>query len=158
MSAALLAPLMIQFGSQLMQGLGGYQQANADADAAEINAQIARDNARMELERGEWQAAATRKSASREMGDQRARMVGSGQLMTGSNAAIMAQSAESVEQDVGMTRREAALRALNFNRQAKALEKQASQTRKSAAITGLTSIMGAATNAYMGYKSIPGGA
>ena len=54
MSAALLAPLMIQFGSQLMQGLGGYQQANADAEAAEINAQIARDNARMELERGEW--------------------------------------------------------------------------------------------------------
>lgn len=158
MAAALLAPLMIQFGSQLMQGISGYQQANAEADAAEINAQIARDNAKMEIERGEWQAIATRRSADREISDQRTRMVGTGQLMTGSNAAVLAQSTEAVERDVGMTRREAALRALNFKRQAQALEKQASNTRKMAAVTGLTSILGSATNAYMGYKSIPGGA
>ncbi len=142
---------LVGLGGKALEIGGGWLQGQEEADAAEAQARVARENAKLELERGAWESLATRRQATAQMSQQLTGAKSQGQTLTGSNLAIATKSAMNVEQDVGMIRREAALRAANFQSQAQALETGAKQTRRNAKILSGARILSTAANAYTGW-------
>lgn len=144
---------LVGLGGKALEIGGGWFQGQDEADAAEAQARVARENAKLELERGAWESLATRRQATAQISEQMTGLRSQGQTLTGSNLAIVGKSRQNVEQDVGMIRREAALRAANFENQAKSLEAGARQARRSANILAGTKILSTAANAYTGWGS-----
>lgn len=141
---------LVGLGGKALEIGGGWLQSQDEADAAEAQARIARENAKLEMERGAWESLAARRQATAQRSEQLTGLRSQGQTLTGSNLAIVAKSAENTERDVGMIRRESALRAANFETQASGLEKRARQTRAGGNLLTGTQLLTTAASAYIG--------
>lgn len=92
MSAAVALPLALQAGGQLLASEGA-------AGASEFNADVARAQRRLALQRGKFAEARSREQARRFRGEQRAAVGASGTTFTGSPLLVIAEAAEDAELD-----------------------------------------------------------
>lgn len=129
---------LLSFGTALAKGMGQIQQGYADADALAESARIDEENARFSIYKGESDVTDMRRQQGAFTGQQRAAIAQSGLGEGGTNAALVAQSAEGMERDVGNTRIEAALKATGFQR-------KATQSRSASGASRTAGIIGAGT-------------
>ena len=138
----------LKLGSMALGGLSSIMGGNDEAEAAERQAQIDRENARLALEKGEADVAQLREQGSRFMGEQTAAIAQSGLGTGGTNAALMAEAARGIEKDAGNTRREAALRAAGFQDRANASIERANQSRTAGKVGAFTALLSGASEFY----------
>ena len=139
---------MLKMGSVALGGLSSLIGGDEEADAAERQAQIDRENARLALEKGEADAAQVRERGSRFIGEQTAAIAQSGLGTGGTNAALAAESVRGIEKDVGNTRREAALRAAGFQERANASIERAGQARTAGKVGAFNALLSGASEFY----------
>lgn len=113
MAQAAIPLMVVTAAGQLA---GGFAQ-RAEANAA---ARVDDENARLTILEGEQNALQTRRDERSIAGDMIAAMAGSGTLLDGSNADLLAQSAYQREVEIGNIRRQSSAEARNLQREAKA--------------------------------------
>jgi hypothetical protein len=112
----------IMIGSMILGGIGSVAEANAQKKAGAYNAKIHRTNAAIKrkmakdaLQRGDTTEARHRMDVADLKADQRARMLAGGQTLTGSNSAILDDTAFYGEMDALTIRQNAAREAWGHN-------------------------------------------
>lgn len=138
----------IKLGSSAIGALGSIFEGRENADAAEAAAAIARQNARLSIRKGEYDAAMIRRTGDKFLGSQRAAIAESGLGSGGTNAALAAESIGNIEADVMNTRRDAALKAAGYNAESNALQQQASNQRFAGVVGGASSLLSGASDFY----------
>lgn len=138
----------IKLGSSAIGALGSILGGQEDANAAEIAAAIARQNARLAIRKGEYDVGSIRRQADKFLGMQRASIAESGLGSGGTNSALAAESIKNIEGDVTNTRWDAALKAAGYNAQSDALKQQAIDSRFSGVLGGASSLLTGASDFY----------
>lgn len=138
----------IKLGASAVSAIGSLLGGGEQADAAEMAAAIARQNARLSIRKGEYDVGSIRKGADKFLGMQRASIAESGLGSGGTNAALAAESIGNIETDVTNTRRDAALTAAGYNAESNALQQQASSQRFAGAVGGASSLLSGASDFY----------
>jgi hypothetical protein len=138
-----IAGKTISAGSQLM---GGFTASRA----AKEQAKLARENARTQLLKGEFEAGQIRDREERMAGSAQAHYASAGlDLQTGSPALALMLSADQAMTDQALVRSGALSQSSQQYENAAALSDKARQTR-------IASILGAGTSLLMGASKIPG--
>lgn len=138
----------IKFGGMAVSAIGGAVSGMERGAAMDAAAKVARENARLAIEKGEYDVGQIRKQADKFLGRQRAAIAQSGTGFGGTNAALQTESMQGITEDVTNTRMEAALRAQDFNRQARDLQTGASQSRVGGLLGSAASLLTTASDAY----------
>lgn len=138
----------IKLGASAVSALGSLIGGGEQADAAEMAAAIARQNARLSIRKGEYDVGSIRKGADKFLGMQRASIAESGLGSGGTNAALAAESIKNIEGDITNTRWDAALKAAGYNAESNALQQQASNSRFGGVVGGASSLLTGASDFY----------
>ena len=144
----------IKLGSSAIGALGSIFEGRENADAAEAAAAIARQNARLSIRKGEYDAAMIRRTGDKFLGTQRAAIAESGLGSGGTNAALAAESIGNIEADVTNARREAALKAAGYGAESDALIAKAGNSRFAGNINGASSLLTGASDFYADYRKL----
>ena len=142
------AALPILAGSAAVSAVGSIMQGQAQSDAANYNAAIARQNAEIARQQGEAAAQAQNRDAQRKMGSMVAAYGASGvQSDTGSPMEALMDSARMATLDNLTIKYDADLRARGYQSQAVL----SSANAKSASTAGVIGAVGAAGRGVAGY-------
>ena len=144
----------IKLGASAVSAIGSLLGGGEQADAAEMAAAIARQNARLSIRKGEYDVGSIRKGADKFLGMQRASIAESGLGSGGTNAALAAESIGNIEADVTNTRREAALKAAGYGAESDALIAKAGNSRFAGNINGASSLLTGASDFYADYRKL----
>lgn len=160
----LIASVVASAGSAfatIQQGRAASAEAKFQAKVADQNAQIASQNAAMELEAGEREATRLRQIRNRTIGAQAAAAGRSGLTLSGSVIDVMSDTALESERDVANTLYASRTGALNQNMAARDFANQSKlsraagkNARTASYIQGGSTLIGGAANAGLTYASI----
>lgn len=140
-------PMALSAVSQIASGYAAGAQADADANTARQNADIARQQTDATEEQN-------RRKTAMQRGDMRARSIETGfDASSGTLADLQIRSAAEMELDVLTSRYEGSLRALSFDNEAASAKARGKSARRSGYLNAAGSIMGSMGN-YMGSPRI----
>lgn len=140
--------MLIQAGQGIANGIAGYIQAGAQADALRYNAKIADRNAELVSRQTDARQNLQDRRAAQVLGAQRAAILQGGMGTGGSMGAIARQSGRDAMLDSMNIRYEGMIQRENFLQEAKMLRAQAKQTKFYAGWALATSMLGVTAGAY----------
>lgn len=146
--------LAVSVGGMIFNGVKQKQQADAAAAQEQRNAAEAARLAELEGQRAEYQVSVIRQKADQIIAAQANRTIGSGFSLTGTAARIMESTDLLSEQDVNITRLNAAQIAMGYKNQGLNFQAQANLLRQKGDNYLAGSILGAAGSAIGGAGSI----
>lgn len=113
------AALMLLAAGGALQAYGQYQAGEAENRAAQLNAQVAGQNAALAIQQAAQDERALRVQGRKFLGDMRASYGASGVTMEGSPLEVMKESAAAIELDALNIKYEGETRALGFRNDAR---------------------------------------
>jgi hypothetical protein len=140
----------LTLASTAVSAYGQYQQGQQQAQAAEYNAAVARQQAEASREAGKLEAARIRKQKERLTGRQRAMYAKAGVTMEGSPMEVMLDSATDAEMDALITE-------YNYETQARQAGSQASMSQWRAGVYERTGTQRAGATLLQGVSTAYGG-
>ena len=149
-------PLAMAVAAPIMQAVGGYQQADAEAGRMRTEAGLLEANARTVQQQTAIKEGLQRRRAGAVLGEQRAAIAQSGFAPSGTMGDIATQSGTEAELDALATRYEGAVQAQSMQGQAAQLRAGARQTKRAAGIGLATSFLTGAASGYGTYAATGG--
>lgn len=143
-------PAAIPYVIAAVTAVGAIQQAQAAKKAANYNAQLADENAKIARQQGDSHAAQIRRQSVLGLGDMRASFAANGVSLEGSALDVMADSAYQYELDKQNARYNAELKARGYSNEAQLQRARGESAMTAGYLKAGSSLIGAAGNAYQG--------